>query len=134
MHWSKRVVFFVTLVAFLSNITFGMSLPVFPKMNQKTTAQQLSQAKYKHPSNDYLSFSACAYLEEIEEAEQEAEQEPFLDFYTASKNPLGIFEESLTFVFPFIQHECKHPEFDGNSFRNWLYIRSISIYFQVFRI
>jgi len=134
MHWSKRAVFLITLVAFLSNLAYGMSLPVGPKLNQKETAQQLNQAQYKHPSNEYLSFATCEFLEEIEEAEQESEQEADLDFCSVSNHPLGICEASHSFVFPLIQHECKHPEFDGNSFRNWLYKNNISIYFQVFRI
>lgn len=134
MHWSKRAVFLITLVAFLSNLAFGMSLPVGPKLNQKATAQEENQAQYKHPSNEHLSFSTCEFLEEIEEAEQDAEQETDHDFCIDSKNQSGIFQGHHSFVYSRIHDGCKHPKYAANIFRNWLYKNTISIYFQVFRI
>jgi len=134
MHWSKRAIFFVTLLAFLSNITFGMSLPVGTNLNQKAAAEQVNQAQYKHPTNAYFSFSTCEFLEEIEEAEQESEQDADLDFCLDSKNQSGIFEEYHSFVYTRVHDECKHPKYDANIFRNWLYKNNINIHFQVFRI
>jgi hypothetical protein len=134
MHWSKRAVFLITLVAFLSNLAFGMSLPVGPKLNQKATAQQLNQAQYKHPSNEYLSFVTCEFLEEIEEAEQDTEQETDHDFCIDSKNQSGIFQGHHSFVYSRIHDGCKHPKYAANIFRNWLYKNNIFIHFQVFRI
>ncbi len=111
-----------------------MSLPVGPKLNQKATAQQLNQAQYKHPSNEYLSFVSCEFLEEIEEAEQDTEQEADHDYCIDSKNQLGIFQDHHSFVYSRIHDGCKHPKYAANIFRSWLYKNNIFIHFQVFRI
>jgi hypothetical protein len=130
MHWSKRVIFFVTLVAFLSNLAFGMSLPQVQQHNDKVAATQADHSQFKHSSNEQLSFSTCEFLEEIEEAEQEADFDEFLHHEKQAifnqDCSVGLFDNNF--------HEKTHPEFTGRNFRNWLYKNSISIHFQVFRI
>jgi hypothetical protein len=129
MHWSKRVIFFVTLVAFLSNLAFGMSLPLVQDYNDKVAATQADHSQYKHPTNERLAFSTCEFLEELEEAEQETD---FDDFSVQQKQI--IFNQHFTEVlFKTNLNETTHPEFTGRNFRNWLY-HNITIHFQVFRI
>ena len=130
MQRSKRVIFFVTLVAFLSNLAFGMSLPLVQQHNDQVAATQADHSQYKHPSNEQLSFSACEFLEEIEEAEQEADFDVF-----SLHEKQSIFNQH--FAVDFLNanfHQNTHPEFTGRNFRNWLYKNNITIYFQVFRI
>ena len=130
MHRSKRVIFFVTLVAFLSNLAFGMSLPLVQQHNDQVAATKADHSQYKHPSNEQLSFSACEFLEEIEEAEQEADFDAF-----SLHEKQSIFNQHFSIVFFDTNfNETAHPEFTGRNFRNWLYKNNLSIHFQVFRI
>jgi hypothetical protein len=130
MQRSKRVIFFVTLIAFLSNLAFGMSLPLVQQHNDQAAATQADYSQYKHPSNEQLSFSACEFLEEIEEAEQEADFDAF-----SLHEKQSIFNQHFAVVFFDTNfNETAHPEFTGRNFRNWLYKNNITIYFQVFRI
>ncbi len=130
MHWSKRVIFFVTLIAFLSNLAFGMSLPQDQRGNDQIAITQAEHAQFKHPSNEYSPFSTCEFLEEIEEAEQEAD----FDEYSVFEQQSIDHQLSADGYFDTNCHETPHPEFTGRNFRNWLYKNNIGIHFQVFRI
>lgn len=130
MQWSKRIIFFVTLVAFLSNLAFGMSLPLVREHNVKLAVTTADHAQYKKSSNEYLPFSTCAFLEEMEEAEQETDFDEFPVFEQLSIDHLCISQHFWKTNF----RETTHPEFTGRNFRNWLFRNSIIIYFQVFRI
>lgn len=130
MHWSKRVIFFFTLVAFLSNLAFSMSLPLVQKHNNRVVATRADHSHYKHPSNEQFSISACEFLEEIEEAEQETD---FDEFSLHEKQ--SIFNQHCSFVFFDTNfYETAHPEFTGRNFCNWLYKNRLIIHFQVFRV
>lgn len=130
MHWSKRVIFFVTLVAFLSNLAFGMSLPLDQQAHDHFANEKADHAHYKHPSNEHPTFSACEFLEETEEAEQEAD----FDEFTVIEQQSIVHQCFSDFFFDTGFNENTHPEFTGKNFRNWLYNHHIFVHFQVFRI
>lgn len=128
MHWTKRSIFFVTLVAFLSNLAFGMSV-----FNVQEPSRSLgnSGTKFQQKSSTELTFSAFETLEELEEFEQETD----LDSDAASKVVYSQNQSSFVTGFHFQYRLSKSAVFEQDAFRTWLWLKqTIFIHFQVFRI
>lgn len=131
MHWSKRLVFLLTLVAFLSNLSFGMAIPGIKSTQQAGLSISSTQDKFQQKSNKDFAMSTCECLEEIEESELESDVDPcaatkdltcavqgFLNFYLQQNN----------------DHQCA-ATFQLGAFRTWLWSnQKIIVHFQVFRI
>jgi hypothetical protein len=128
VHWTKRSIFFVTLVAFLSNLAFGMSV-----FNVQEPSRSLgnSGTKFQQKSSADLTFSAFEALEELEEFEQETD----LDLDAASKVVCSQNQSSFAIGFHFQNRLSNSAVFEQDAFRTWLWLKqTIFIHFQVFRI
>ncbi len=128
MHWSKRFVFLLTLLAFLSNMAFA--LPVSPGLLQpdQTLDQKAQLEKHQNPA---LSWFATEALEELEEAEYESEP----DLKASLTSDQLVFHQVV-----FTDHQYHNPYIAPTKYRpgvvgNWRWSKlSITIFFQVFRI
>jgi hypothetical protein len=128
VHWTKRSIFLVTLVAFLSNLAFGMS--VF-KVQEPTRSLGSTGPKFQQKSSADLTFSAFEALEELEEFEQETD----LDSDADSKVVYSQNYHSFTTGLHVQKGPPKSAVFEQDAFRTWLWLKqSIFIHFQVFRI
>ena len=128
MHWSKRGVFLITLVAFLSNLAFGMAVP---NVQESTHSKGKPGFECLQKSHAELTFSAFETLEELEELEQETD----LDSDAASK---VVYRQNLSSIFADCYFQ-KCPEqgalYEQDAFRTWLWLKqAIYTHFQVFRI
>lgn len=128
MHWSKRIVFLFTLLAFLSNMAFA--LPVSPGLLQpnQTRDQKAQLEKHQDPA---LSWFATEALEELEEAEYESEP----DLKASLTSDQLVFHQV-----EFTDHQYHLPyivptKYRPGAIRNWSWSSiSLNIFFQVFRI
>lgn len=130
MYWYKRSLFLLTLVAFLSNLVVGMTVPTGLKTNANKGSHGLDFIQLKEAQSKSLQISACEFLEEIEELETD----------TDSDKGLNDFSQDHFFGINSIQNlEFPSPNlglsgYVTGSFRSWLYCLPIFIFFQVFRI
>ena len=128
MHWTKRSIFFVTLVAFLSNLAFGMSVP-----DVQETARFIGHPGFKflQKSHVELTFSAFETLEELEELEQETDLDSSAASHVFFSQKLG----ALTTNYHLQKRQSKRALYERDAFRSWLWLKqTIFIHFQVFRI
>lgn len=131
MHWSKRLVFLLTLVAFLSNLSFGMTIPGVRSTQQAGLSISSAQDKFQQKSNKDFAMTTCECLEEIEESELESDLDPG----SATKDPTCAVQGFIGF---YLQQNNDHQhaaKFQVGAFRTWLWSnQKVIVHFQVFRI
>ena len=128
MHWSKRTVFFLTLVAFLSNFAYGLSVP---NVQEPNLSLGTSFTKFQQKLSAELTFSAYESLEELEEFEHETD----LDTDAVTK-VVGIQDYKFRAADKIIYNsQSQGLSFEQDAFRSWLWLKqAIFIHFEVFRI
>lgn len=131
MHWSKRFVFLLTLLAFLSNMAFALpyNLEVATRLQ---THQKLNQAIKHHTSSDF-KFLVFEAQEESEEFEIECQTKSDL------KKQFTCTQFAQKFLgYTFHQFPDETPlrtKYYPGAIRNWNWSTvPVTIYFQVFRI
>lgn len=131
MHWSKRLVFLLTLVAFLSNLSFGMAIPGFRSTQQARLSVSSTHHKFQQKSDKDLTVNTCECLEEIEESELESDADPCAD----TKDLTCAVQGFIDF---YLQQNNDHRHaatFQLGAFRTWLWSnQKVIVHFQVFRI
>ncbi|MFM8963615.1 MAG: hypothetical protein ACKOGD_07225 [Sphingomonadales bacterium] len=128
MHWSKRVVFLVTLLAFLSNMAFALPANTgFLKPNGNPD-QKAQLEKHQDPA---LSWFAAEALEELEEAEFESDADLKAsltsDQWNLNRFVLTHYHNPHYYLAP--------TKYRPGAVTNWSWLKvPIIIYFQDFRI
>lgn len=127
MHWSKRIVFLFTLLAFLSNLALALPTETNPHIQLNKDLNNKAQYEKHKPSEP--CWLAVEAQEELEEAELEADL----------KNEFSTDLLTGYTAFPAFQNTFQ-PYFYTTKYlpgavRNWGWSSiSLNIFFQVFRI
>lgn len=131
MHWSKRLVFLLTLFAFLSNLSFGMAIPGVRSTQHAGLSISSAQDKFQQKSNKDFAMSTCECLEEIEESELESDADPCAD----TKDLACAVQGFIDFYLQQNNDHQRTATFQLGEFRTWLWSsQKVIVHFQVFRI
>ena len=129
MHWSKRLVFFLTLLAFLSNLALANASNLTKK--EKLPSVKHGQKQFNSISNQEPFWLFTEALEEFEESEFESDHNLDLDLI------LPIFQSSFGLELHTTLPRTSSIELNFSDGMVQLWSRSfqkIIIYNQVFRI